>query len=326
MTEAITPRAAVATDADGPDMLDVHEIELPPPAAGQARVRVTYAGINFWDVMQRRGVVPLPDSRVPGVEGVGTVEAVGEGVDVSLVGRRVAWSKLPGSCAEVVQGDAGWLLAVPNGVDDETAASVLMQGVTADYLIEAAPTIAEGESTVVFAAAGGVGTLLTQMLTARGAQVIGVVSREEKIETSRQAGAAHVLVDGDDLVGRVAEVSPDGARAVFDGNGGPQLPRDFGLCGVRGGVVIYGSAAGPLPDFDLDMLGPKSLSVQRVAGGNFAGDQASYLPRARRVLDAVTAGSLRPVVGRIAPLDEVASQHEHLESRRSTGKLLVDMR
>lgn len=326
MAEAVTARAAVTTDTGGPDVLAAREIELPPPGPGQARVRVALAGINFWDVMQRRGIVGLPDTGVPGVEGVGTVEAVGDGVDTTLVGTRVAWSKLPGSCAEVVQGDAGWLLEVPGEIDDETAASLLMQGVTADYLIEAAPVIAPGETAVVFAAAGGVGTLLTQMLTTAGAQVVGVVSRQEKVEASRHAGAAHVLVDGEDLIERFAEVAPDGARAVFDGNGGPQLPRDFELCGVRGGVVVYGSAAGPPPDLNLDLLGPKSLSVQRVAGGNYAGDQASYLPRARRVLDAVVAGDLRPSVGRNAPLDDVASQHEHLESRRSTGKLLVDMR
>lgn len=318
-----TVRAAVATTTGGPEVLRVQPIDLPEVGAGQARVRVGLAGINFWDVMQRRGIVSLPESGVPGVEGVGTVEAVGAGVPDDLVGRRVAWSKLQGSCAEVVQGDATWLLEVPDAVPDEVAASVLMQGVTADYLVEAAPDLTAGDVAVVFAAAGGVGTLLTQTLASRGVRVAGVVGREEKAAVARAAGADEAFVDGDDLVDRVRGTYPEGARVVFDGNGGPRFPRDFALCAPRGRVVVFGSAAGQHPPLDLGLLGAGSLSVARVAGGDYAGDPASYLPRAQRVLDAVVRGELRPVVGRVAPLDDVIAQHEHLESRRSTGKLLV---
>lgn len=323
---ATLTRAVRATSTGGPEVLELGEIELPPLAPGQARVRVHRTGVNFWDVMQRRGIVPLSEQGVPGIEGVGIVEAVGTDVDRALLGTRVAWSKLTGSYAELVQGDAAWLLPVPDELDDDVAASVLMQGVTADYLIEAAPALAAGDVAVLMAASGGVGTLLTQLLAAAGVKVAGVVSRDEKVARSRDAGADEVFVDGDDLVERVRAAYPGGARVVFDSNGGSPFPRNFELCGPRGGVVTYGSAAGPPPPLDLGLLAPGSLSVHRVAGGDFAGDPASYLPRAQRVLDGVVAGRIRPYVDRIAPLHEAADQHRYLESRRSTGKLLLHAR
>lgn len=317
-------QAIVATSDGDADVLTSREAALPPLGGGQARVTVARAGINFWDVMQRRGVVPRSDQDVLGIEGVGTVEAVGDGVDPSLVGTRVVWSKLVGSYATTVQGDADWLLPVPPALSDEVAASVLMQGVTADYLREAAPPLRAGDVVVLMAAAGGVGTLLTQLLAGDGVEVVGVVSSEAKVAVAADAGADQVLVDGDDLVDRVRAAYPQGARVVFDSNGGERFPRNFGLCAPRGGVVAYGSASGPPPPLDLDLLGPGSLSVQRVAGGNYAGDPASFRPRAERVLAAVEAGRLQPVVDRVAPLAEAADQHRYLESRRSTGKLLLD--
>jgi NADPH2:quinone reductase len=299
---------------------------VPPPeaAAGQLLVRVELAGVNYWDVMQRTGAVPLGPGGVPGVEGTGVVLRAGAGAPSELVGRRVAWSKVTGSYAELVAGDAGWFLPVPDAMPAEQAAGLLMQGVTAQYLATATAPMHAGESAVVMAAAGGVGTLLTQLLTEAGVRVVGVIGTAAKAEVARAAGACDVLVDtGDDLVDAVRSVVAGGVRVVFDGNGGPATPRSFGMLAARGWVVLFGTAAGPIPPLDPGLLAAGSHVVTRTAGKHFAGTPSTWRARAEDVLARAEAGRLRVFPDVVLPLSAAAAAHERMESRSSTGKIFL---
>jgi NADPH:quinone reductase len=294
------------------------------PGPGQLAVRVDLAGVNYWDVMQRTGVVPQGPDGIPGVEGAGVVVEAGTGAPAELVGRRVAWSKVGGSYADRVVGDADWFLPVPDDLPDEQAAGLLMQGVTAQYLATDTVPLQEGETAVVLAAAGGVGTLLTQLLTVAGVRVIGVVGSAGKVEVARAAGAAEVLVDaGKELVDAVRSVEPAGVRAVFDGNGGPATPRAFGMLAPRGWVVLFGTAAGPIPALDPGLLAAGSHVVTRTAGKHFAGDPRSWRARAEDVLARAASGSLRVFPDAVLPLADAAEAHERMESRASVGKLFL---
>ena len=296
----------------------------PRPGPGQLLVRVDLAGVNYWDVMQRTGAVPLGPGGVPGVEGTGVVLEAGPDGPEELVGRRVAWSKVPASYAEAVVADAGWFLPVPDDLPAEQAAALLMQGVTAQYLATDTAPLQRGDVAVVLAAAGGVGTLLTQLLGAAGVRVIGVVGAASKVEAARAAGAAEVIVDsGDDLVAAVRATAPDGVDAVFDGNGGPAALRALDMLRPRGWLVLFGTAAGPIPDLPAGALGAGSFVVTRTAGKHFAGDPASWRPRAEEVLARAVDGSLRAFPGTVLPLADAAEAHRLMESRGSTGKLLL---
>ncbi|UOY02278.1 zinc-binding dehydrogenase [Blastococcus sp. PRF04-17] len=321
MPEAVSsiPRVLVEQGALSPG----HQA-APQPGRGELLVHVTLAGVNYWDVMQRTGAVPLPASGIPGVEGVGVVAAGGDGTPADLVGRRVAWSKVTGSYAGAVVGAADWFVPVPDDLPDEQAAGLLMQGVTAQYLATDTAPLGAGDAAVVLAAAGGVGTLLTQLLVAAGVRVVGVVGSAAKVEAARAAGASEVLVDdGDDLTAAVRAVVPDGVAAVFDGNGGPDAPRALGMLRPRGWLVLFGTAAGPIPDLPAGSLGAGSYVVTRTAGKHFAGEAATWRTRAEDVLARARAGALTVAPVTVLPLTEAAEAHRLMESRSSVGKLLL---
>lgn len=316
-------RAVRAPETGGPEVLTVEQVELPDLTPGSVRVQVTRAGINFWDLMQRRGEVPLAPPSILGVEGAGTVVEVAAADDEPLLGRRVAWSQVPGSYAEQVQSEAWRFVPLPNGVTETVAAAVLMQGVTAANLLEAAPLLPAGSTVLVYAAAGGVGTLLIQLLVDAGVRVVGVVGSEDKRETAIRAGAETVVVDGEGLIDDVHEAAPDGVDVVFDGNGGPGTVRAFEFLAPRGALILFGTAAGPLPSIDLGLLARGSFTVVRVAGRHFVGTPDAWRAKAGRVLAAASDGVLRPVVGATASLEDAASLHRSMEERRSRGKLLL---
>lgn len=316
-------QAIVANGTGGPEVLHGAELEPVALAAGEVRVAVRLAGVNFWDVMQRRGVVPLSDRSVPGVEGVGQIVEVGEGVDPSRVGQRVVWSKVAGSYATQVVAAETSFVPVPEALADEDAARILMQGVTAQYLAEDTWPLGQDDVAVVHAAAGGVGSLLTQFLKARGVRVIGVVSRPAKRQAALDAGADDVVVDSDDYVADVRRISPDGVSAVFDANGGPQAGRSVDVLRTRGALVLYGAANGPVPEFDLGRLGAGSFYVTRTAGRDYARTPEEWRARADDVLARAAAGQLRAADGGAWALADAADAHRLLESRESTGKLLL---
>jgi NADPH2:quinone reductase len=319
-------RCVIAREAGGPEVLDVVERELPDLDADEVRVDVDVAGVNYWDVMQRRGIVPLPPSGVPGVEGAGTVAAVGSAVSTLAVGQRVAWSKVPGSYASQVQGRSEMVVPLPEAVASTTAAAALMQGTTAWYLAHDVLPLAPGDSAVVLAAAGGVGHLLTQLLVERGVDVVGVVGSPAKRDVPTELGARATLVDSPTLVDDVRAALPRGASVVLDANGGPDALRDLAMLAPRGTAVYYGTASGPLPILDPALLSAGSLAVRRVRGADYLGDADSWRAAADQVLDRLADGRLTVRVDRTLPLAQAADQHARLESRASIGKLLLDAR
>lgn len=319
---ATTRRAAVARASGPPDVLGIATVPLPDLGAGQVRVATRFAGVNFWDVMQRRGDVPLGPDAIPGVEGVGTVVAVGSDVPPSLIGTRVAWSRIAGSYADLVQGAADAVVPVPDGVPDEVAAAVLMQGITAQYLAESTTDLRAGQSALVTAAAGGVGSLLTQFLRTRGVEVIGVVGSEAKVATAAALGA-RVLVDSPALAEEVRAIAPDGVDAVFDAGGG-EVDRLIALLARRGICALYGSASGAIAPIDPGVLAAGSRYLTRTAGRDYAVTPQEWRARADDVLARVAAGTLVPAAIEILPLDAAAEAHRRLESRATVGKVLLD--
>ncbi|MGH8962987.1 MAG: zinc-binding dehydrogenase [Jatrophihabitantaceae bacterium] len=317
---------SIVVSSHGPDaVLEQARTGIGRPAGAQVLIAVRLAGVNYWDIMQRRGQVPLPASGIPGVEGVGVVVECGPDAPAGLLGRRVAWSKVAGSYADRVLASAELVIEVPDEVPDEVAAGVLMQGITAQYLADDTCPLGAGESAVVFAAAGGVGSLLTQCLGHRGVQAVAVVGADAKVVAARTAGASDVVVDGPDLVEQVRELVPSGVSAVFDANGGALTPRGFDLLRPRGMLVLYGTAAGPLPPFDTARMGTGSLYLTRASGKDYAGTAADWQRRAAIVMARAASGELRVQVGRCADLAQAAELHELMQTRASTGKLLLRM-
>ncbi|WGX96795.1 alcohol dehydrogenase catalytic domain-containing protein [Nocardioides sp. L-11A] len=306
------PRAAVLTEG----RLVVQDLPTPEPAAGEVRVGVTLAGVNYWEIMQRDGRVPAPERGVPGREGVGVVRELGPGVDGLVVGQRVAWSSVDGSYAEEVTGPAAGFTPVPDGLADETAAGLLFQGMTAHYLATDAWPLGEGDAAVVTAAAGGVGLILTQLLTRRGVRVTGLASTPDKAAVVLAAGAVDVLGYDDP----VAERS---VAAVFDGVGADVPRRLLASLRPRGAMVLYGATSGQESDLGTLDLGQGSFFLTRAAGRDYLGDAVARAARAAELLRAAAAESLTVHIGGRWPLADAERAWEALTSRASRGKLLV---
>ena len=302
-----------------PAVLQLTEIPLEDLAANQIRVRVLLAGVNFWDVMQRRGDVPLPADGVPGVEGIGIVESVGDGVSVDLLGKRVVWSKVNSSYSSHVQGAAESFVPVPDSLSDIAAAGVLMQGVTAQYLATDTTDLQPGDIALVTAAAGGVGLLLTQCLQARGVDVIGMVSSSTKAVATR---SDHTLIDSENLNREVRSLAPSGVAAVFDASGG-DASRFFTMLRPRGICVLYGAAGGPISPIAPGDLGAGSFYVTRTAGRDYAAAPGEWLARAQDVMALAATGQLVADVSEVLPLANAAEAHRRLEGRATTGKILL---
>jgi NADPH2:quinone reductase len=307
------------------DVLQVTDIDRPSPGAGQVLVRVAVAGVNYMDVYQRSGTVSLPIPFVAGVEGVGTVAEVGDGVDDLPIGRRVGWLRGgQGSYAEYVLVDAAMAVPVPDGVPDETAAAVLMQGVTAQYLATDTYRVRPGDTVLVHAAAGGVGQLLTQVVKLRGGRVIGTVSTEQKAEIARAAGADDVL-RYDEVPARVKQLTGgEGVAAVYDGVGGATFEGSLASLRPRGVLVVYGAASGPTPPLEIPRLqAGGSLYVTRPTVVHYTATREELRARTDELFGWVASGQLRVSIGGRYPLSDATRAHQDLESRRTTGKLLL---
>ncbi|WP_109526942.1 MULTISPECIES: quinone oxidoreductase family protein [Nocardia] len=318
-------RAIQVCEHGGPEVLTYTEVPLPSIGPGQLLVETEAIGINFIDTYIRTGVYPQSVPYIPGAEGTGVVVEVGAQVSEFAVGDRVAWAAAPGSYAERVVVDAAVAIAVPDGVPASVAASVLLQGMTAHYLIESVYRPESGESILVHAGAGGVGLILTQLATARGVRVITTVSSDEKETLSRAAGAAEVLRYTDDLAERVRALTDGvGVAAAYDGVGRSTFEASLASLRVRGTLALFGAASGPVPPFDLQRLNPAgSLFVTRPTLAHYTRDRAELLWRAGDVLAAVADGSLHVRVGATYPLAEAQWAHRDLEGRRTTGSIVL---
>ncbi|WP_280361784.1 quinone oxidoreductase family protein [Nocardia wallacei] len=318
-------RAIQVSEHGGPEVL--RPVEVPAPAAGpgQLLVNTDAIGVNFIDTYIRTGAYPQEVPYIPGAEGTGVVAALGPEVTDFAVGDRVAWASAPGSYAERVVVPADVAVPVPAGVDAAVAASALLQGMTAHYLIETIYKPEPGETILVHAGAGGVGLLLTQLAAARGVRVITTVSTDEKERLSREAGAAEVLRYGDDLARRVRELTDGiGVAAVYDGVGKATFDAGLDALRVRGMLVLFGAASGPVPPVDPQRLNRGgSLFLTRPTLAHYTRDRAELRWRAGDIFDAVAAGSLRVRIGARYPLAEAEQAHRDLEGRKTTGSIVL---
>ncbi|HTZ43155.1 MAG TPA: quinone oxidoreductase [Jatrophihabitans sp.] len=327
MTHTPTTQALVVTEHGGLDMLRLTERAVGEPGAGQLLVRVEAAGVNFVDTYQREGVYPIPTPYVMGNEGAGTVEAIGPGVTGTAVGDRVAWSQTLGSAAGLALIPEADTVPVPDGVTTELAAAVLLQGMTAHYLVTSTYPVAAGDTVLVHAAAGGVGQLLVQLAKARGARVIGTVSTEAKAAKARALGADEIVdyAGAPDVAAAVRELTGGaGVAAAYDGVGKDTFDGSLASLRPRGTLALFGAASGQVPPFDLQRLNSGgSLFVTRPTLKHYMLTRDELLWRGGEVLDAVASGALRVEIGGRYPLAEARRAYEDLTGRRTTGKLLL---
>jgi len=310
----------------GPEALRLSELAEPEPGAGELVARVEAVGVNFIDTYHRTGLYPNPLPLVPGLEGAGVVASVGPGVTLFRVGDRIAWTSVLGSYAERLKLPADKAVAVPAGVDSRAAAAVMLQGMTAHYLCRSTFPLAKGHTCLVHAAAGGVGLLLVQMAKQRGARVIGTVGSDAKAKLAREAGADEVVVyTQEDFLAAVKGLTGGrGVDVVYDGVGKDTALRSLDCLAPRGMMVFFGNASGPVAPIDPLLLSQKgSLFVTRPTLFHYVADRASLEARAADVLGDVAAGRLSVRVDRALPLAQAADAHRALESRQTTGKVLL---
>jgi NADPH2:quinone reductase len=318
-------RAIQIQEAGGPEVLTVSEVPDPEPGAGELLIDIAVAGVNYIDINQRSGRYPLPLPIKIGLEGTGTVRALGEGVTGFAVGDRVAWPQTFGSYAERIVAPAARVIKVPEGVDDEVA-STLLQTMTAQYLVHDSHRVQPGETVLVHAAAGGMGLLLTQWATALGARVIGTVSTEAKEKLAREAGAAEVIRYSEvEFAPEVRKLTDGkGVQAVYDGVGGTTFDGSLASVAPLGSLVVYGQASGPVAPIELGRLAAAGgIFLSRPSLGNYIAEDAELARRGQITLDAISTGAISPLIGARYPLAEAATAHEDLAGRRTTGKLLL---
>ncbi len=319
-------RAALIRRHGGPDVVEVAELPDPDPGPGQLLVDVAAAGVNFIDVYHRTGAYPGTPPLQLGTEAAGTVAAVGDGVSGVAPGDRVAWAGRPGACATRAVVDAAAAVPVPAGVSDEVAAAVLLQGMTAHYLTHATYPVQPGDDVLVHAAAGGTGALVVQLARRRGGRVIATTSTEEKAALAREAGAAEVIrYDQADVAAEVARITGGaGVAVVYDGVGASTFDASLASLRRRGMLVLFGASSGPVPPVDPRRLqSGGSLFLTRPTLGDYMATRDELLERSAAVFAAVADGSLTVRIGGRYGLDEVGRSHADLESRRTTGKLLI---
>jgi NADPH:quinone reductase len=318
-------RAIQISETGGPEVLKLAELPAPEPGPGEVVVEVGAAGVNYIDTYHRGGVYPMDLPFVPGLEGAGRVTALGAGVTDLAVGDRVAWSDTLGTYAEAVAVPADKAVPVPEGVSDELAVGALLQGMTAWFLVNTTYPVQPGDDVLVHAAAGGVGLLLTQLATARGARVIGTVSSAEKEQLAKGAGAADVLRYSDDLADRVRDLTGGvGVAVAYDGVGAGTFDASLNALRRRGMLVLFGAASGPVPPVDPQRLNAGgSLYLTRPSLFHHIDTHEDLLATSGAVYAAVADGMLDVRIAHRYPLADARTAHEDLHARRTTGKLVL---
>ena len=311
-------RAIVVTRSGGPEVLELQDVPAPEPGPGELLVDVAYAGVNFRDVYERRGGYGAPLPVVAGIEGAGRVAALGEGVKDVTVGDRVAWNNAQGSYAERVVVPAARAVPAPDGVGDDLACAALLQGMTAHYLTHSTYPVQLGDEVLVHAAAGGAGRLVVQMAKARGGRVTATTSGGEKADLARSAGA-------DEVIG-YDEVPERRFAVVYDGVGAATFDRSLAALRPRGLLALYGAASGPAAPLELPRLAAGgSLFVTRPTLVDYVATRDELLARAGDVYRWAADGSLDVRIGAIYRLEDARQAQDDLESRRTTGKLLLQV-
>jgi len=313
-------------ETGGPEVLRLEEVPDPQPGPGDAVVRLEAIGLNFIEVYHRTGLYRSALPFTPGGEGAGRVVAVGQDVAGIKPGDRVASTSLRGSYAELAWAPIDKLVPVPDEVETSVAAAVLLQGLTAHYLVTSTYPLAQGSWCLIHAAAGGVGLLLCQMAKARGARVIGTVSTEEKAALATQAGADHVvLYTRQDFVSEARRLTGgQGVAVVYDSVGESTFEGSLNSLAPRGMLVLFGQSSGPVPPVDPQVLNAKgSLYLTRPTLTHYTASRDELLSRARDLFAWMEAGKLQVRIDRTYPLADAAAAHRALEGRETKGKVLL---
>ncbi len=311
-----------------PDVLRWETVEVPPLASGEVRVRHTAIGLNFIDTYHRSGLYPVALPTVLGSEAAGVVEAVGPAVTGFAKGDRVAYGTGPlGAYAEARNVPAAHLVKVPEGVDDKTAAAVMLKGMTAQYLVRRTHRVAPGDTILVHAAAGGVGLLLCQWAKHLGATVIGTVGSEAKAQLAREHGCDHVLFyRHEDVPRRVRELTNgEGVVVVYDSIGRDTFAASLDALRPLGLMVCFGQSSGPVGPFDPRILAQKgSLYLTRPTLGDYVGRRRKDLDdTSRELFDLLAKGVLRVRIDQTYPLHDAVRAHLDLEARKTTGSTVL---
>ena len=316
-------------ETGGPEVLQWEDIDVGEPGKGQARLRQTACGLNYIDVYGRTGLYPVGDfPAILGMEAVGTVEAIGEGVSSVSVGDRVAYSMQLGAYAEARLIDVGQLIKIPDGINDETAAAMMLKGLTAHYLLFRTYPVKSGDSILVYAASGGVGLILCQWASLLGATVIGCVGSEEKAELAKANGCDHtILYRQEDIAERVREITNGvGVAAAYDSIGKATFEASLNSLQTFGVLATYGNASGPVEPFSPAILAPKgSLYVPRPTLASHIATRELLEEGANRLINVVENNNVKIHVNQTFALAECAEAHRALEARSTTGSTVLQI-
>jgi NADPH2:quinone reductase len=320
-------RAIQISKTGGPEVLELVDLPVPKPSAGQVLVKIEAAGVNFIDTYLREGRYPAPLPFIPGQEAAGTITELGEGVTGFAIGDRVAWNGTRGTYAEYASAPASDLLHIPEGMKTEDAAAVLLQGLTAHYLAYSTHAIQSGESILIHAGAGGVGLLLTQIAKKLGATVITTVSTEEKAALSRNAGADHtILYTQTSFADAVKEITGGkGLPVVYDSVGKTTFEDSLKCLSPRGLMALYGASSGAVPPMEPIRLMSGSLYLTRPTLKDYVQTRAELEHRADEIFGWVASGELNVRIGARYKLEDAQQAHRDLEGRKTTGKVLLTL-
>ena len=320
-------KAIRVNEQGGPEVLSYEDVEVPEPGPGEARIKLAAAGVNYIDTYQRSGAYPVETPFTLGSEGAGEVEAVGEGVEDVSPGDYVAFAGVSGAYAEQVVAPVERLVPFNvTMVEARVAAAIMLQGMTAHYLTHSTFPLQEGQTALVHAAAGGVGLLLCQMAKMRGATVIGTVSTEEKAELARGAGADEVILYTEqDFVEETNRITGgEGVDVVYDSVGKTTFDGSLDCLRTRGYMVLFGQSSGPVPPLEIQTLNQKGgLFLTRPSLVQYTVTREELLWRAESLFSWIGQNNLEVRIGGAYALSDAAQAHEDLESRKTTGKLIL---
>lgn len=320
-------QSVVLTRWGGPEVMELQAREVPAPAPGEARIRQTAIGINFIDVLCRRGsFTTVPAGGVPGMEAAGVVESVGPGVAAVRPGDRVAYAcGPPGAYTTLRNMSADLLVKLADELSDVKAAALMLKGMTASFLLHDVHRVKSGEHLLVHAAAGGVGQILCRWAKAMGAHVIGVTSTEAKADVARRAGCDEVLLAGQaDLAGEVRRLSGGrGVDVVYDAVGADMFETSIACLAPRGHLVSFGQASGDVGVRSIDALAHRSVTLSRPSYGDYTDTAEKMSLHARRLFEALATGAVVADQPRVYPLTDARRAHSDLENRVTTGSLVL---
>ena len=320
-------KAIQITETGGPEALHLVNVDVPRPAAGEIQLRQTAIGLNYIDTYHRSGLYPLPLPAGIGMEAAGVVEAVGEGVKGFKPGDRAAYGVGPrGAYAERRNIPASRAVKLPKAISDETAAGMMLKGLTVRMLLRAVYKVKRGETILFHAAAGGVGVIFTQWAKALGVKVIGTVGSDEKIAVAKAHGCAHVInYRSENVVARVKEITGGtGVPVVYDGVGQATFMTSLDCLRPRGLLVVFGNASGAVTSFDLGLLASRgSLYVTRPTVMTYTADDAELAEAARDVIEIVKSGKVKIPVNQRYSLADAGKAHRDLENRATTGTTIL---